>query len=410
MWERVREPYVSKFKSDIFRAPIPLRTIQALLFQLVWPLPIQRQIEDPTWLYCGVAMNAALYMGIHSAKPARSLRGLGVQPGTPDLNAIEKFIRECPVSREFLYKIMVHHTLAKFTNILADETTGGVNHSLVEVIDGELDALQTRFPIDWTPRAEFTVLVAKLQLYTMTVIRPQGDPSSRDVLLRLGFAAALRVVYLTKEGLCFNSSESLDINPSMLQRSLPKTYFRGLILAAIFLLRYFALNKRATPQEQEMARNHVAIVHAYLKEGASTRVRDEKARAAALLENLVKQQPVDLENMKLRVDNRLGASLVIDAVSLSAELRGESGEAFRDILPSTCIHEQEIIHNHTYHEAPPVHAVHDPLDLGYNSMENMENLAPLPLDFNLPNDIWGDSLWGMFDLGNFPSPSAGPSQ
>jgi hypothetical protein len=88
MWDRMNGPFVSRFKSELFKAPVPLRTIQAILLQLVWPLPIERQIEDPTWLYCGVAINAALYMGIHSAKPARSLRGIGVQPGSMRARAL----------------------------------------------------------------------------------------------------------------------------------------------------------------------------------------------------------------------------------------------------------------------------------------------------------------------------------
>ena len=30
-----------------------------------------------------------------------------------------------------------------------------------------------------------------------------------------------------------------------------------------------------------------------------------------------------------------------------------------------------------------------------NNMNGMENLVG-PLDFSLPEDLWGDSVWGMF--------------
>ncbi|KAF2474393.1 uncharacterized protein BDR25DRAFT_215847 [Lindgomyces ingoldianus] len=422
LWSLMKEPYVATLKSEILKAPIPLDTIQAISYLIMWPLPSIRQIQDPTWLYCGVAVNAALYMGIHSPKPARSLRGIGVKPGsmqarsntwlgcflssaslsiflglsplidsTTDLNTIEKFVREPSVQREFAYQVMVHHTLAKFTNILANDTNGPINHSLVELIDGELDALQTRFPTDWTPRTEFNVLVAKLQLYTMTIVRTQSDPASHDVLLKLGFSAALRIVYLSKESLPYVSDEHNDLNPAWLQRSLPKNYFRSLILAAIFLLRYFALNSRATAQERELARNHVIIVHAYFKEGATNDTRDERLRAAALLEHLGQQQAVDIENAKLRIDNRLGASLLFDAISESAELRNKSGEA-RETIPDIVSHPQK----NSFDTA--TNGIQLSVGLENKMVEEYE-----PLDFSLPQDIWGDSLWDMFDFGIAPS-------
>lgn len=54
------------------QAPLPLSTIQALLFLCMWPLPVERQQHDPSWLYSGIAVNAALYLGLHRPNTARN--------------------------------------------------------------------------------------------------------------------------------------------------------------------------------------------------------------------------------------------------------------------------------------------------------------------------------------------------
>lgn len=39
-------------------------TIQALLLLCLWPFPVQSQLDDPSWEYCGMAVAAALKMGL----------------------------------------------------------------------------------------------------------------------------------------------------------------------------------------------------------------------------------------------------------------------------------------------------------------------------------------------------------
>ena len=309
---------------------------------------------------------------------------IGISPsitGSSDLETIEQFVRQQPVPSEFCYQIMIQHTLAKFTSMLQENSREAIYCSLVRLVETELDGLKTRYLTEWTARAEVTLLVAKLHLYTMTVLRMQIDLTSRELLLKLGFSVSLRIVYLCNRGLTFESDYCLDIPSASLQRSLPKNNFRGLALATVFLLRYFALDNKANAEEQELARNHIRIAHNYFKDG-STAPNDEKARVARLFETLGRQTPVDIDNTKLRIDNRMGWSLVDDSIEMSKELRQKSEQSTPAMISTS--------------EEPSV--VDEMIDFDSTTLDDFDSL-----DFSLPEDIWGDSLWAMF--GNNYAPS-----
>jgi hypothetical protein len=85
--EVLKEPFLLLFRSEILDAPLPLQTIQAINYLAMFPLPLRSQTEDPSWLYSGVAVNAAMYMGLHRTKPAPSLRSIGVYAGSPQARA-----------------------------------------------------------------------------------------------------------------------------------------------------------------------------------------------------------------------------------------------------------------------------------------------------------------------------------
>lgn len=79
---RLHEPYTKLLKEEALTAPLPLHKIQALLFLCTWPLPIEAQLKDPSWLYCGIAVQAARYMGLDREQPLPTTRSMGVTPGT----------------------------------------------------------------------------------------------------------------------------------------------------------------------------------------------------------------------------------------------------------------------------------------------------------------------------------------
>ncbi|KAF2012860.1 hypothetical protein BU24DRAFT_259854 [Aaosphaeria arxii CBS 175.79] len=422
LFSGLKASYVAQLNNDILNAPLPLHVIQAMLILINFPFPVDRQSKEPSWLYCGLAVNAALYMGLQKPTPIQSLRSIGVVPGAlrarastwlacflsstslsmfvglsplingnSELDTIERYTREFAFPREYVYQILVQHTIAKYATVLLNDSNTAVSLAIVQLVDGELDGLKSKLCNEFTPTMEYSVLVAKLHLYAMTVVRMQSDLTSRNVLLQLGLSVSLRIVYLIREGLAYESEDNTDIPKENLPLTIPKNHYRGLVLASIFLLRYFALNNHASPEEQELARNHVAIAHTYFK-SVSVEAGDEQDRGAILLASLSQQKPMDIDSMKLRVSDRLGASLVYEAITTAHELRNDNIEAEETAPKSTDDAEAGAVE-----QGPPplnedivIPEIIDPMDLN-------------PLDFSLPADLWGDSMWGMFDFNSFPN-------
>ena len=87
IYSRVRAPYDELLKAEVLAAPLPLSKIQALLHLCMWPLPCEVQTQDPSWIYCGIALNSALYLCLHRSRPMPSLRCVGVASGSPQARA-----------------------------------------------------------------------------------------------------------------------------------------------------------------------------------------------------------------------------------------------------------------------------------------------------------------------------------
>jgi hypothetical protein len=83
----LKEPFQRLLRTQILSAPLPLKTIQAIIYLTMFPSPLRWQNNEPSWLYSGIAINAALYMGLHRTRPASSLRSIGVYAGAPRARA-----------------------------------------------------------------------------------------------------------------------------------------------------------------------------------------------------------------------------------------------------------------------------------------------------------------------------------
>jgi hypothetical protein len=305
-------------------------------------------------------------------------------------------VRTCPLPPEFAYQVMVHHTLAKFFNTIVENSEENVSHALIGIIDAELDSLKTRYPTPWTSRVEMTYLTAKLLLYTTVILRLQSDRASREILMRNGLTIAVRIAYLTEQGLAYQSAEFPNLRFEDLRNTLPKNYYRILILSTAFLIRFFVLNIHATSEEQELARNHVALAQRYLKLACDNPL-DERVRGAILFDVLCQQKPIDLEKSKLKVDDRMAASLLYDAISTGQALRNMPVEV-EEMSPNP---EFRAASSEIRQQEPePTYEPH--------AATNMDEFGTM--DFSLPEDLWGDSIWGMFDPiapGGYPTYDTG---
>jgi hypothetical protein len=64
LYEQMREPYHNLFSGMISRPIHALKDLHALLTLCHWPFEVEAQVDDPSWSYTGMAVNAALNMGL----------------------------------------------------------------------------------------------------------------------------------------------------------------------------------------------------------------------------------------------------------------------------------------------------------------------------------------------------------
>ncbi|KAI2615402.1 fungal-specific transcription factor domain-containing protein [Hypoxylon sp. NC1633] len=417
LFSRLYEPYMQMLRVEALRAPMPLSRIQALLFLCTWPMPVSHQRDDPSWLYCGIAVNAALYMSLHRSNPTSgtppSLYSIGVISGSPhertntwlgcfyvstslsmhhglppmintpsDLAAIRTILSECSVPAEFSLQIRVLLTLAGFTNVLSHNSNDGVvDTSMTQLLDGELDTLKVTFPDGWTSMIDISVLVVRMHVYTLVITRTRVGTVPREILLKLGLAAALRIIHLANLRFHERQDKTQSLTSIQREQTLPKNYFRGLAFATIFLLRYFSLNNSANPEEQQLAANHVIMAHTVFKT-LSKEPHDEYGRVASLFETLCKQAPIPADTNNPGLNDRMGASIVLDAINTARELRGQSSQLREPEVPNTV-------------EALPGQD-RMPHDDMFDS--GSELVEPWPSDLAFANMFWGDPSWDVFTV------------
>lgn len=327
-----------------------------------------------------------------------------------DIAAIRTILDEYAPSHEFATQVRVQLVVASFASILSNNSNTEIDSSLVRMVDTELDAIKTKCADGWTDMAELGVLAAKLHFYALVITRIRPGATSRDILLKLGLGVSLRIAHLTNARLHENSSNSISTaethNLTLQQRlrTHPKNYFRGLAFATVFLLRYFSLNSAAHVDEQQMAFNHVMMAQ-HIFQTCATSPQDEPGRAASLFETLGRQAPISADATKLRLTDRMGVSILLDAVSTASEVRGRPVEIAEGETP----------------KGTPVYAKEEP---PYGGL--MNNNRELPVhggggggvqepwlaDLTLSNnDLWNDTVWDMFGYQTgFPHAAMHPHQ
>lgn len=69
---KIHEPYRISFGKFLTRPVHSLKDLHALLILIQWPFEVETQQEDPAWIYAGMAVNTALYMGLNRLEDENS--------------------------------------------------------------------------------------------------------------------------------------------------------------------------------------------------------------------------------------------------------------------------------------------------------------------------------------------------
>ncbi|KAI9739307.1 MAG: hypothetical protein M1834_007520 [Cirrosporium novae-zelandiae] len=365
-------PYQELLSKFLIKSPLSLFSIQAILFICTWPLPVRYQACDPSWSYCGLAINAALQQGLdsdHNSTEASNLspRDLNIRTRTwlgcffvstiwsvnmglppllrtlSDLNKIASLVRDPSIPNELAMQIEIQYSVARYTTILIDSQDLLIRNPLIQLFDQELDDLRHKFSDTWDKRAEYNLLAAKLNLYTLACVREARRSDKTALQLNgnyfmeptlqitrySGLASAVRIIALFPE---FLKESDLPSNNSGKPQNLschPKSFFRSLLFATFFLLTYFAFNSTVHESEKDLARNHIRLAYDSLV-SCSIDPLDESGRAAKVIEVLAGHPSSNCKTVELKIRSRLGASIVYDGIRRAREIRQSASNVIRE--------------------------------------------------------------------------------
>lgn len=60
----LEQPFKNLLAGCLIKSIRSIYTIQSLLLLSLWPFPVRYQTDDPSWTYCGMAVAAALQLGL----------------------------------------------------------------------------------------------------------------------------------------------------------------------------------------------------------------------------------------------------------------------------------------------------------------------------------------------------------
>ncbi|KAF5257581.1 hypothetical protein FOXYS1_11886 [Fusarium oxysporum] len=359
LFQLLRAPYERLVQETVTDAPLPLYKVQALLLLCNWPLPTDKQWKEPSWLYCGVAIQAARYLSLDRQQTIPSLRVIGVTSGSIrsrintwlscfnvstslslhlglpcpieselDFAAIHAFLKRQTVPPAFAIEVRIQLVVAKFTALLNHELADGTSSSFLRLFDTELDAIKNEILPDEETKSivEYAILDAKIHIYTLVITKSPVNSSFRQILLRTARDIALRIVEIGTRAIRTNHENTTLTRREKCQ---PKDRHRCLGFSTIFLLKFFIRQSSDGPEERQIVANHVAMTQTLCR-ACTIDPKDEFSRIASVFEALGRESSTEEEKTKLVLNHRMGVSLMFDAVNTAGKIRGKPVEVEED--------------------------------------------------------------------------------
>ncbi|KAL9090549.1 MAG: hypothetical protein Q9165_005310 [Trypethelium subeluteriae] len=208
-----------------------------------------------------------------------------------------------------------------------------LHNSLTQMFDDQLDELKEVNAALWRSDLEIGWCNAKLRLYALTFTISASANSAqnsqtqinRQAILHKAFDAASK---LTTEVTKLSQRYVSDLHPSGLLTFVPKSYFTALFNAAAFLFRFIATSR--TRMRNSMQNSHAmdSIIEAH-KIFQSFPEQRELTRAAIHIEMFIDvlKEDVGVSMDELVVNNKLGASVMFDAVFRACRRRNMDPKA-----------------------------------------------------------------------------------
>ena len=221
--------------------------------------------------------------------------------------------------------------MARSIPTLVDKIDLRTRHSLIKLFESDLDRVRSSFKDVWSLELDIDLLAAKLYLYGLAFVSPneadddnmqiESPPFAARDLLQRGLSTAVRLLYTFRHlplsdsphhGAQVPNSEGLGTDDYIHQLGFyPKHFFRLAGFAVYFLLWFLAVDLEASDTDKELARNYVSAAHRLFLSFPNS---PEHIRAAHSFEILGRIPNTTGKTPKLRINSRLGASFMYDAM------------------------------------------------------------------------------------------------
>ena len=252
--------------------------------------------------------------------------------GTISLKSVERAISIVSNSAPEWWHvlILILKISATSTSTLDGAADTNLHFSLTQMFDDQLDELKKNTdPVSWTPQIEMEFCHAKIYLYALTLTAPAGpdrdDDSFRQmhqetILHRALKAASDLIAEAVKLGLSPVPSPSY---PRGILTFAPKFYFTALFSSTTMLFRILGTRNPSIAAQENFAMNSIIEAHKIFQSFPDHR---DFIRAAIHIEMMVGALLTQSEGRmmgwrELLVNNRLGASVMFDAVFRAGQYR-----------------------------------------------------------------------------------------
>ena len=220
-----------------------------------------------------------------------------------------------------MVQIEIQRQVVQYSTALAGDVDAGTVSTLLNHFSNELDNVLKAFKDIWSTRLEIQLLGSKLYLFSLclTVASKRhglvdGPKQSyaftaAQLPVQLGLPSAVSLIHNVSMLNRDSSADTYQHGTGMIHY--PKFYFRLVVFAVVFLMKFLSANPKAAQEDRDLAISHITTAHQFF---SSFSPAEDFMRVAEVIEVLAKNLREDSDDTSAPTRSRLGASLLYDTV------------------------------------------------------------------------------------------------
>lgn len=227
------------------------------------------------------------------------------------------------IPRSLTVQIEIQRQVVLYSTSLSGDIDSCTSSTLLNIFNNELDAIFTMHKDLWSPELEIQLLGAKLYLFSLCLSVSSdrrghigqfgGLPNldSARLTVQLGLPSAVSLIHNVSKLNNESRADSNQLGEDSALLHYPKYYFRLVMFAVVFLIRFLSANSKSAQEDRELAISHITIAHQFFSSFPSS---PEISRVAEVIEALVRGLKDDGADTLPPVRTRLGASLMYNTL------------------------------------------------------------------------------------------------